>query len=91
MEDVRKWAKWQKQGIPIAILGVIAIFVGLAIAIYSGQTYRDYGGYGYNSVANFAFCGVIPGGVFMIIAGIASYYYYGEKVKRHGTQETERD
>jgi len=79
--DVRKWARWQKQGITIAVLGVVAIFVGLAIAAYSGQTYR---GYGYNSVANFAFCGVIPGGIFMIVAGIASYYYYGWKVKRHG-------
>ena len=85
---MRKWAKWQKQGIPIAILGVVAIFVGLAIAAYSGETYR---GYGPNSVANFAFCGVIPGGIFMAIAGITSYFYYRDKVKRHGTREAERD
>lgn len=81
MEDVRKWAKWQKQGIPIAILGVVVIFIGLAIAVYSVPANRDYG---YNSVANFAFCGVIPGGIFMIVAGIASYFYYGERVRRHG-------
>ena len=83
---MRKWAKWQLQGMAIAVLGVVIYLAGLAIGtsgpVYEVPVYRP-------EVA-FALIGMTPVGVFMMIAGTASYYYYGGKIKRHRRREAER-
>lgn len=82
--NVRKWAKWRIQGITIAIVGAIIFVDGLVIwtsfPVYVAPV-------NYPQVM-FALCGMIPVGTFMIAAGIASYYYYRDKVLRSGTPET---
>ena len=87
VEDVRKWTKWQMQGIAIAIVGVIILIDGLAI----WTSFPVYETPVYHPEVMFALCGMMPVGTFMIAAGIVAYFYYRDKVKYHGTQETERD
>jgi len=70
----------------IAVLGVVIYLAGLAIGT-SGPVYEVPV---YRPEVQFALIGMIPVGVFMMIAGAVSYYYYGGKIKRHRWEEAVR-
>lgn len=92
-----KWRKWRSQGAYIALLGIIALVVGILLMSVTSTGVRFWGyddngdpvllpyvEHPYTGLGLLALLGAFA----LMVAGGASYVYYGEKIHRHQRKDS---